>query len=188
VGTPFRLHRYSFQEYLGLEEDSSVKHEFLDDEIYAMAGGSVLHAALSASMVALLHAQAGRGCRVYSSDLRVRVQATGMATYADAAVVCGTVETDPASADTVTNPTMLVEVLSPSTIDFDLGEKCTQYKQIPTVRAIVHVWQDQRRIVVHERSADSWHTQVFGSGEAASIDALACRIDVDTLYIGAGGP
>jgi Uma2 family endonuclease len=188
MGSPFRLHCYSFQEYLALEEVSTVKHEFLDGEIYTMAGGSVLHAALSAAMVALLHAQTGRGRRVYSFDLRVRVQATGMATYADATVVCGPVETDPASADTVINPAVLVEVLSPSTIDYDLGEKCAQYKQIPTTRAIVHVWQDQRRIAIHERKDDSWHTRVFGPGETASVDALGCRIDVDTLYTSAGGP
>jgi Uma2 family endonuclease len=147
----------------------------------------VLHAALSAAMVALLHAQAGVGCRVYSSDLRVRVQATGMATYADATVVCGPVETDAASADTVINPTVLVEVLGPSTIDYDLGEKCAQYKQIPSARAIMHVWQDQRRIAVHERTDSNWQTRIFGAGETASVDALGYRLDVDALYVGAGG-
>lgn len=72
-----------------------------------------MHAALSARMVALLHAQRPGDCQVYSSDLRVRVQATGLASYADATVVCGPVETDPDNADTVTNPTVLVEVLQP---------------------------------------------------------------------------
>ena len=188
MSTPFRLHRYSFQEYLALEELSTVKHEFFDGEIYAMAGGSVVHAALSAAMVALLHAQAAPGCRVYGSDLRIRVQATGMATYADATVVCGPVETDAASAETVINPAVLVEVLSPSTIEYDLGEKCAQYKQIPAARAIVHVWQDQRRIAVHARTDARWQRRVFGAGESASIDTLGCRIDVDALYAAAGGP
>ena len=84
-----QLHRYSFEDYLALEEVRTVRHEFLGGEIYGMAGGSVLHAALSAGIVAQLHGQLKGRCGVYSSDLRVRVLATGLATYADAAVVCG---------------------------------------------------------------------------------------------------
>ncbi len=115
MGAPIRLHRYSFQDYLAVEEVSTVKHEFLDGEIYAMAGGSVLHAALAAAILASLHSQLQGPYRVYSYDLRIRVLATGLASYADVAVVCGTVETDPENRDSVTNPTALVEVLSAST-------------------------------------------------------------------------
>ena len=79
-----RLHQYSFADYLALEEVSTVRHEFLDGEIYGMAGGTVLHAALSAAIIGTLHAQLAGRCRVYSSDLRIRVPATGLATYADA--------------------------------------------------------------------------------------------------------
>lgn len=188
MGSPFRLHCYSFHDYLALEEVSTVRLEFLDSEIYAMAGGSVLHAALSAAMVALLHAQIREHCRVYSSDLRIRVRATGLATYADAAVVCGPVETDPDNADTVTNPALLVEVLSPSTIDYDLGEKCAQYKQVPSVRAMIYIWQDRRQIELRERTTDGWRAQVFGQGQTASIESFPCRIDLDALYAGAAGP
>jgi Uma2 family endonuclease len=91
-----RHHRHSFRDYLAVEEISTVKHEYLDGEIYAMAGGSVLHAALSAAMLAALHRQLGGRCRVYSSDLRIRVRATGLASYPDMTVVCGAAETDPA--------------------------------------------------------------------------------------------
>src|SRR5438128_717933 len=121
MAVPVRLHHHSFRDYLAVEEVSTVKHEYLDGEIYAMAGGSVLHAALSAAMVAALHAQIRGRCRVYSSDLRIRVRATGLATYPDVSVVCGPVKTDPESDDTVVNPTAVVEVLSPGTIDYDLG-------------------------------------------------------------------
>ena len=187
MGTPIRLHRYSFQDYLALEEISTIKHEFLDGEIYAMAGGTVLHAALSAGMVAQLHAGVPGGCHVYSSDLRIRVQATGLASYADAAVICGPVETDPDNADTVVNPIALVEVLSPSTIDYDLGEKCEHYKQIPSARALLYVWQDRRQIELRQRTGDGWETQVCGQGQTAWIASLSCRIDVDTLYASAEG-
>jgi Uma2 family endonuclease len=186
MGTPYTLHRYSFQDYLALEEVSTVKHEFLGGEIYAIAGGSVLHAALSAAMVALLHAQVPPACRVYSSDLRVRVRATGLATYADATVVCGPVETDPANADTVTNPAALVEVLSRSTIDYDLGEKGEHYKQIPSVRTLIYVWQDRRQIELRERTPDGWRTEVCGAGATCTTESLGVRIDVDALYAAAG--
>jgi Uma2 family endonuclease len=189
VGTPIRLHGYSFQDYLALEEVSTVKHEYLDGEIYGMAGGSVLHAALSAAMVTTLSNQLGGRCRVYSSDLRTRVAATGLATYADAAIVCGRIETDPDNQDTVTNPAALVEVLSPSTIDYDLGEKFEHYKQVPAVRAVVYVWQDRRNIEIRERAADgSWRVQIVEAGEVGSIESLDCRIEVDALYGAAGGP
>ena len=179
------LHRYSFRDYLAVEEVSTVKHEFLDGEIYAMAGGSVLHAALSAAMLASLYAQLRGRCRVYSSDLRIRVLATGLATYPGVAIVCGPIHTDPDNSDTVTNPTALVEVLSPSTIDYDLGEKFEHYKQIPSLLAVIYVWQDERQIEVRERVAGGgWRSTTHG--EDARIDALDCRIAVTALYTEAG--
>ena len=183
VTTAPRLHRYSFRDYLAVEEVSTIKHEFLDGEVYAMAGGSVLHAALSASVVAALVSQLrGRG-RVFSSDLRTRVQATGLATYADATIVCGPIQADPENAETVTNPTAVVEVLSPSTIDYDLGEKFEHYRQAPSIQAVIYVWQDHRRIEVRERTSDSgWHVASFDAGQVASIGPIACQIDVDALY------
>lgn len=188
MGTPIRLHRYTFQDYLALEEVSSVKHEFLDGEIYGLAGRSVVHAALSARLVALLHAQLREDCQVYSSDLRVRVRATGLASYADATVVCGDIETDPDNADTVTNPTVLVEVLSPSTIDYDLGEKADHYARIPSAQALIFVWQDRRQVEVRERTPDGWRTQVAGPRDTAFVVALGCRIAIDALYEGTAVP
>ena len=179
-----RLHRHSFRDYLAVEEVSAIKHEFLDGEIYAMAGGSVLHAALSASALAVLHAQLKGRCRVFSSDLRIRVLATGLASYPDVTVVCGPVETDPESADTVVNPTLVVEVLSPGTMDYDLGEKLEHYRRIPSLTAVVHIWQDRRQVQVTERLDGAWVTAASGSG--LPIESMACRFDVDALYEDAG--
>jgi len=91
-------HHYSFEDYLGVEEASAVRHEFLNGDIFAMAGGTPEHAALSAAVVVVLGAALRGGpCRTYSSDLRVRVSATGLATYPDAAVICGPASHDPMS-------------------------------------------------------------------------------------------
>src|SRR5690606_31274388 len=120
----------------------SIKHEFLDGLVWAMAGGSPEHAAIAANIVALLVNQlAGRRCRVFSSDLRVRVKATGLATYPDVTVVCEQLELDPddPKGHTVTNPKLLVEVLSPSTAEYDRGEKLDHYRQIESLEVILLV-------------------------------------------------
>ena len=101
---------FSFHEYVRLEEYSNVRHEFLDGVIYAMAGGTPGHAALAARIIGKFRAQLeGKPCEVFTSDLRVRVVATGLATYPDVTVVCGRLEVDPDDPTTVINPVVLVD-------------------------------------------------------------------------------
>jgi Uma2 family endonuclease len=129
---------YSFAEYVQLEELSSVKHEFLGGRIYAMAGRTPEHAALTMAVgIALGAALEGSRCRAYSSDLMIRVPATGLGTYPDVTVVCGPRETDPESKNAVTNPALLVEVTSKSTEEYDKGEKFDHYKQIASLREYI---------------------------------------------------
>jgi len=186
MGLVAQRHRHSFTDYLVVEEMSQVKHEFLDGEIYAMAGGSILHAGLTASVLGALHAQLRGPCRVYSSDLRIRAGATGLASYPDVSVVCGDPELDPESKETVANPVAVVEVLSPSTIDFDLGEKFEHYQKIPSLCTVVYVWQDRRQIEVRQRVGADWQSRVFGAGERARLEVLGCDLDVDAVYMDAG--
>lgn len=186
MGMPARLHSYSFKDYLVVEEMSGVKHEYLDGEIYAMAGGSIAHAALTAAAVQALGSQLSGRCRAYSSDLRIRVTATGLATYPDVTLVCGPIQTDPENKDTVVNPTLVVEVLSPSTIAYDLGKKFDHYLQVPSLQAVVYVWQDQPRVEVRERMGDLWRTTVTEGQGTAAVSGLDCRLDLATLYSDAG--
>ncbi|HEX3903893.1 MAG TPA: Uma2 family endonuclease [Polyangia bacterium] len=187
MGVPARLHHYSFKDYLTVEEMNPVRHEFLEGEIYAMAGGSILHAALTVAVSSALHKQLAGRCRVFSSDLRVRSLATGLACYPDVTVVCGNVETDPESKETVANPTVVVEVLSPATIDYDLSEKFDHYRRIPSLKAVVYVWQDRRQIEIRARGAlDDWRVEIAGSGAIARLEPLGCALDVDALYTDAG--
>jgi Uma2 family endonuclease len=181
-------HRHSFLDYLQVEEMSAVKHEFLDGEITAMAGGTPEHAALSAALISLVASQLRGGpCRVFSSDLRLRVAATGLATYPDAAVVCGELERDPSSRTHVTNPTVVFEVLSPGTEDYDRGEKREHYQQIASLTAYVIVAQDVRQIEAWQRGADrTWAHQVAGPGAAIELRAIGCRLAVDEVYGAAG--
>jgi Uma2 family endonuclease len=176
-------HDFTYADYLALEEVSNVKHEFLDGEVYAMAGGTPMHALLAATVSALLHQQLrGGSCRVYSSDLRVRVLATGLATYPDVTIVCGDLVTDPENDDTVANPKVVVEVLSNSTERFDRGEKLQHYQQIPTLGAVVFVWQYEHRIEVWSRAADGWMGRASGDGESAVLPVIDCTLAVADVY------
>ena len=122
---------YGYDEYLAHEEACNTKNEYLDGQIYAMAGASPAHNRLASAVTGLLVPQLLRGrCRTYSSDQRVRVRATGLATYPDVTVICGPVELDPDDPrqHTALNPALLVEVLSSSTEEYDRGEKFEHYK------------------------------------------------------------
>ena len=189
MAAPLGHHRYTFADYLSLEKFSNIKHEFLDGEIYAMAGGTPTHAALSLSFgAALLNHLRGGPCRVFSSDLRVRVAETGLATYPDVAVVCGELQLDPEDKSTVTNPRVVVEVLSPSTIDYDRGKKLAHYQRIPSLQAIALVWQHDRRIELHHRTAaETWDYTEARAGDWLGIAAIDASFAVDAIYADALG-
>lgn len=175
-------HRYSYEEYLAYERDSGMKHEYEAGEITAMAGGSRRHNALALRVGAALDAMRGDDCVAFQSDQKVRVLATGKATYPDVTVVCGTIDGDPAdpSGATITNPTVLVEVLSPSTEEDDRGNKWRHYQLMPSLREYVLVSQDSPRIEVFRRSAEGvWEyrdvregTLRLAGGEVLDLDAL----------------
>jgi Uma2 family endonuclease len=151
-----------------------------------LAGGSPEHAALASALTITIGAQLrGRPCRVHSSDLRVRLLATGLATYPDVTVICGQVQLDPDDPrrHTVTNPTVLCEVLSPSTADYDRGEKLDGYKLVPSVRHVVLVAFDQRSVEVWSRhGAADWTRQLAGAGERVHLAAIGVELGVDELY------
>ncbi|MCZ7681461.1 MAG: Uma2 family endonuclease [Sandaracinaceae bacterium] len=178
-------HRYSYEEYLAYERDSGLKHEYEDGEIFAMAGGSRRHNALASRVSAALEAARAADCVAFQSDQKVRVLATGKATYPDASIVCGPIEGDPAdpSGQTVTNPTLIVEVLSPSTEEDDRGNKWLHYQLIPALREYVLVSQSRPRVEHYRRlSSGAWEYRDTGSG----VVALECqaKLDLDSLYAG----
>lgn len=169
-------------DYRALERETDRKYEYFDGEIFAMTGGSPLHAALAAAVALQLGPQLeGKPCRVYSSDLGVRALATGLATYADVTVVCGPLETDPQDADTVVNPTVLIEITSPTSERRDRGDKLEHYKTIPSLRAILVVSHRERLVEMHARMRGGWQMEAATSGPL-NIPGIDCRLDVDALY------
>jgi Uma2 family endonuclease len=180
-------HRYTWDEYLLLERDSAVRHEFWDGEIYAMAGGTSEHAALAANLTVALGSQLRGGpCRVFSSDLRLRVQSTGLATYPDLTILRGPAEHEPADAKrtTVVNPTLLVEVLSDSTEEYDRGVKFEHYQQIPTLIEYVLVSQRQVLIEVFRRRGpgEPWGRVEARAGGEVSLESIEARLLADEVY------
>ena len=187
---PAPLHNitYTYLEYLTLEESSNVKHEFLGGQIYAMAGGTPEHAALAAAASGLLFAQLrGSGSRAYDSDLRVRTP-SGLATYPDVTVVCGPSVRHEADPQAVTNPTLILEVLSRSTEEYDAGDKFEHYKTLPSLRQYVLISHRARSVEVWTRGdRDGWHQALVPEGEVAEL-VIGARLDVGELYAAAAEP
>lgn len=178
-----RRHRYSYADYLAHEEGSSDKHEFLAGDIYPMAGGTPEHAALSVAVSTLLSNQlSGKACRVFSSDLRIRVTATGLATYPDVTVVCGELERDPDSRVTVTNPTVIVEVSSDGTEEWDRTEKLEHYQHIPSLKECLLVSHSKHQLELWRREGSGWIQSQAGRGETISLSSVGCTLVVDEVY------
>lgn len=122
-------------EYLAVERAAPTKSEFYDGEMFAMAGGTAVHSLIGTNAaIEFGNKLRGKKCVPYNADLRIQVQATGLFTYPDLSVICGPLQFADADDDTVLNPSVLVEVLSPSTEAYDRGQKFLQYRQIPTLR------------------------------------------------------
>jgi Uma2 family endonuclease len=179
-------HRFSFAEYVELVADKGVKLEFLDGQVWAMSGGTPDHARVTANVSTLLAtALRGRPCAVYSPDLRVRSTATGLATYADVTVICGKVELDPEDAKrhTALNPRVLVEVLSPSTEEYDRGAKLDHYETIPALEEIVLVAHDKREVVIVRRAPGGvWSRDVVSEAGVARSVALGVDLPLAEIY------
>lgn len=176
----------SYYEYLRIEaENPQTKHEYLGGEVLAMAGGTREHALISANVIAALtEALRDRPCAVASSDLRVRVLETGLATYPDASVYCGRFEADPedASGNTAANPIVIVEVLSPSTEAYDRGGKLEHYKQIPSLQHILLIAQDTKRIELWSREGEVWGLAVAQHEGSVTLEHLDCTLSVADVY------
>ena len=180
-----RLHRYTYADYVALERESPTRHEFLDGEIYAMAGGSEEHSALAAEVLrALGNAVDDRPCRVHTSDLRIYVEAAGLATFPDGSVVCGPLAQHPPSpVATALNPVLLLEVTSDSSEEYDTGEKLRAYETIVSLRDYVVVSHRERRITVHSLDGDgAWRSRTAIAGGRVPVLCLGFELDVDAVY------
>lgn len=179
-----QLH-YDYSEYLASLEASVLKLEYCRGVIYAMAGGTRAHAQLSAATIVALAGGLPKTCRVATSDLKVRVEVLELSTFPDASVTCGQAQASAIDANAIVNPTLLVEVTSKSTEDYDRGEKLESYKRLDSLRAVLIVSHRTRRVTVIERHEGAdWTERELHGGEQVSLSLHAVSFPVDALYDG----
>lgn len=173
------------EEYLDFEQTSTRKHEYYNGEIYAMTGGTESHNILAGNAHASLHTQLRRRpCKVYNSDQKIKVLATGLHTYPDVTVVCGQPEFIDRPRLTLVNPTVIIEVLSPSTERYDRGMKFRNYRTIPTLRDYILISQDDYRVEQYMRQEnDEWLLREFVGIEAQlTIRSIDCVLNLEDIY------
>lgn len=178
-------HRYTPAEYLALERAAEVKSEYINGEIFLMSGASCRHNVIVTNIVRELSAQLrGRPCETYAIDMRVRVSEAGLYTYPDVVAVCGEPILEDRHLDTLLNPTLIVEVLSPSTEAYDRGRKFEFYRKLSSLREYLVVSQDAPhidRFVVDDLGR--W-TLTDASGLDAAIDvaSIDCSLRLSDVY------
>lgn len=186
MAQPAGRHPLDYDEYLAIERGSEEKHHFLDGELWAMSGGTLHHSTLQTRMIVLIgSALRGSPCAPHASDLRVVMPDTGDACYPDVTVICGPVQPAAHDPDAATNPTVLVEVLSPASEAYDRGRKFEKYRTLATLREYVLVAHDRPHVEVFRRGADGlWTLHEHRAGEAVELESVGVRVVMDELYEG----
>jgi len=173
------------EEYLEAERLAEHKSEYLNGEVYDFAGTSEAHADISANCLASIHTQfRGRDCKVYSSDLRVKVNASGPYVYPDVVAVCGERLFEDDQLDTLLNPTVVIEVLSDSTEAHDRGWKWQHYQKLPSLREYVLIAQDQVRVEHYIRQEGGMWLLWTGEeiGDSLRLGSIGCEVPFADLY------
>ena len=176
--------RFTHEEFLDREQHSPFRHEYCQGRIEMMAGGTWIHALLSATVARLLgNALEDRDCSVQGSDFLIRLLESDMSSYPDAMVVCGKANFVDRRKLVVDNPVLVVEVLSPSTESFDRGAKLTAYKQLASLREILFISQDQPSVEYMQKGPDGWITTLHEGRDAIlSLVHLQVSIPLADLY------
>lgn len=184
ASAPIQRTYLTAEEYLELERGSEMKHELLDGEMVAMTGGSWFHGLIIGNMVtALKNRLRERACSVIPNDLRVRVSAE-VYVYPDIVVACSEPRLEDSSKDTLLNPTLLMEVLSPSTESYDRGRKFEHYQMLESLKEYVLVAQDRPRVEHYLRQdGHVWlYTEVSGLEGSVSLPSLGCEVPLSEIY------
>lgn len=166
-------------DYLSAERVAELRHEYVDGEIFAMVGASRRHATIVGNLfVAIRQAARARGCSAYTNDVKVRVEAANAYYYPDLVATCAPSDDDPY---VVHAPALIVEVLSDSTEAIDRREKRANYQKIPSLREIVLVAQDDRRVEIYRRDGPHWVADIVTEGDL-TLTALDLTLPLTALY------
>jgi len=173
--------RYTVEEYLALERQAEYKSEYLDGEIVAMSGGGPIHSRVKTDLARIVGNQLlGGSCEVFDSDMSVRVDPM-LYTYPDATVVCGESQFDDETK--LLNPTVIFEVLSPTTEAYDRGKKWGRYRRMPSLEQYVLVNQDMPRVEVYTRERDVWtYSDAEGLDSTIRLKTIDCTLALRDVY------
>lgn len=173
------------EQYLEIERKAEYKSEYFAGEMFAMAGAKEAHNLLVTNLVRELSQQLReRPCRVYSNDMRVRIPSSGLYTYPDVIAVCGEPNFRDEQRDTLLNPNLVVEVLSPSTEAYDRGRKFEHYRSIGSVSEYLLVSSDRIHVDLYTRQADGRFllTSACGLEETLELESAGCWVTLSALY------
>jgi Uma2 family endonuclease len=179
--------RLTEQDYITQERAANYKSEFVGSEMFAMSGGSARHARLASKILSKLDLQLeGQNCTAINSDLRIR-SPQGDQFYPDVSVVCGPIETYAGNTDVCTNPVVIVEVLSPSTTNYDRGLKFVLYREIPSLSDYLIFHWDAIHVEHYTRQKnDSWLLQHYHGDDARiPLPSIRCELGLGSIYAGA---
>ena len=173
----------TLEEYLALERKAELKSEYFAGEMFAMAGASRRHNLITANILRVLGNQLlERACNVYPSDMRVKISKIGKYTYPDVVVACGEERFEDEHNDTLLNPVVIIEVISPSTEREDRGRKKFDYFATPSIRQYALIEQDERLIDLYTRTGDGWIDEIIEGDAVLNLSSIGIEVSLDVIY------
>ena len=185
IGTSVAEDFMTLDEYIEFEKKSESKHEYYDGDVFAMTGGTPAHSLIASNFIREAgNALKGRPCVVYTSDLRVKVNPSGLYTYPDVTIVCGEQLFDDELRDTLINPTVIVEVLSKSTASYDRGPKSKHFRKVESLQALIFIEQESPAVEVYRRQPDgNWIlSDATELTESIAIEPIGISIPLAEFY------
>jgi Uma2 family endonuclease len=174
--------RRTYADYLSAEQTSEYRHEFFDGAIVAMAGGSDEHNAIAARLARVIGNRETGSCRYYTADQRFWIESRRRGRYADGSIIWGPAEHPRHDDQATVNPTVVIEVLSPSSEGTDDGDKRSDFQSLASLQAYVLVSQDQRRVKVYRRAGSEWRVDSYGDGGQFELPTLSSSVGVAEVY------
>ncbi len=180
-----RVHQMTVEEYLAFEVGSEIKNEYIDGEIYAMTGGTGKHSSITINTIIAIGIQLrSSDCSLHSSDMRIKVGPSRYV-YPDLSAVCGNATYDDDSATTLLNPVLVIEVTSPSSIDYDRVIKREYYGAVESLQAYLVIDQHQALAELYTRTQEGWNLQEFADMDAVvPLDVIGRSLPLTEVYRG----
>ncbi len=179
-----RHHEFTKEEYWRRERNSIEKNEYFDGQIYAMAGTSTNHNRIAVDVTVSLATQLrDKPCEVFASDQRIEVEKTTLQTYPDVLVACPPFSYDAGDKHTMTDAVVIIEVLSPSTANYDRKEKFDNYKQLKSLRHYLLIEQKQVKVTHHSKVDGQWQSENFAArDDVVNLAAIDCQLELREIY------